>query len=190
MIEKIVQHILLNLTVTGNFETTGFDPLLILWAMYVKSILRKKKCFLLFFPLNLFFSCRGLSSCILLSSLCPAALPHAGHPFPAALDVYLTFDVVAACPGAQGPIKTLPPPIPASPRTLSFCLLRSSFVHIFTFFPSHLCPGAPPAVCTAPLSLPSYYTNVTGHKTGLLRALCLAWAQLALLFYTVSFLRR
>lgn len=46
MIAKIVQNILLNLTVTGNFETTGFDPLLILLAMYVKSILRKD----FFFP--------------------------------------------------------------------------------------------------------------------------------------------
>lgn len=74
------------------------------------------------------------------------------------------------------------------PRRFAFCeALLCTSSH---FFPSHLCPGAPPAVCTSPLSLPSYYTIVTGHKTGLLHALCLAWAQLALLFYTVSFLQR
>lgn len=103
-----------------NFETTTLETLLVLEATDVKSILR-----IFFSFLWILFSSCGLSSCIRLSSLCPAVIPHAGHPFPAAIDVYLTFDVVAACPRAQGPIKTLgsrhPSPSLPGPCRFAFC---------------------------------------------------------------------
>lgn len=68
------------------------------------------------------------------SSRSPAALPPAGRHFPAVLDVYLTFDVVAARPRAWGPIKTNNPQGPPTiPRT-------HPFVASATFCLTHYAP--------------------------------------------------
>lgn len=81
--------------------------------------------------------------------LCLAALPHVGRHFPAVLDVYLTFDVVAVCPRAWGPIKTNNPRGPLSiPRTHPLSLLFR-FVSPITFpllhSSSQLIPSCSPA---------------------------------------------
>ena len=77
------------------------------------------------------------------SSLCPAALPHVGRHFPAVLDVYLTFDVVAACPGAWSPIKTNNPRGPPTlPRTNPVCLPPPLSSHPLLFLSYTLPPGS------------------------------------------------
>lgn len=94
------------------------------------------------------FATNGLSpSSPFFSSLCPAvALPYMGRHFPEAFDVYLTFDVVAVCPRAGGPIKTSnhqgPPTLPRTllPFTHFFVLpITFSAVNSWPLATVHFC---------------------------------------------------
>lgn len=64
----------------------------------------------------------------------PVARLYLGRHFPAALDVYLTFDVVAACPWAWSPIKLTTPEALQPELELTLSSLNLCFLSPFPFF--------------------------------------------------------